>query len=67
MWDTVAAVRTVFFSRQGDAMCLLDPLADTGCNAHLVAMIMDALVGTVVPEMVVSSVDELSAKTEVER
>ncbi|WVR07978.1 hypothetical protein IAU60_005021 [Kwoniella sp. DSM 27419] len=34
---------------------LLDPLDNEGCNAHLVAMVLDSLVGALIPDLVIDS------------
>jgi hypothetical protein len=49
-----APFRAVFCPQARDVRRILDPLDDPGCNAHLVAMLLDAIVGTLEPELVVS-------------
>ncbi|WOO82189.1 uncharacterized protein LOC62_04G005688 [Vanrija pseudolonga] len=39
------------FRTQIDADKLVDPLSDAGCNAHLVGMLYDTVVATLVPEL----------------
>ena len=42
-------MRAIFCSTDEEVGALLDPLGMTGCNAHLVGMILDASIGAVVP------------------
>ncbi|KAL1412545.1 hypothetical protein Q8F55_000291 [Vanrija albida] len=48
--NAVSATR-VFRHGHMDTDKLVDPLADAGCNAHLVGMLYDTVVATLVPEL----------------
>jgi hypothetical protein len=47
-----APFRAVFCPQPRDVRHILDPVDNPGCNAHLVAMLLDAMVGTLEPELV---------------
>ncbi len=58
----IAMARTIFYPSQKDIAAVLDPLENSGCNAHLVGMILDAAVAAVVPDLVAASITESSYK-----
>ncbi|KAK4685031.1 hypothetical protein P7C73_g5129, partial [Tremellales sp. Uapishka_1] len=45
-------IKKSFFPRPTDVAALVDPLDDTACTAHLVAMVLDATVAAILPAMV---------------
>ena len=47
--------RTIFLPSKRDIVAILDPLGNTGCDAHLVGMVLDAAIGAVIPELAGSS------------
>ncbi|WVW86824.1 hypothetical protein I302_108879 [Kwoniella bestiolae CBS 10118] len=52
-------IKRVFFNTKRGTKVLLDPLEDSGCNAHLVGMVLNAVVGGVIPDLVIPlEVDE---------
>ncbi|ORY34615.1 PXA domain-domain-containing protein [Naematelia encephala] len=48
------SLQAVFFPIPSDLSAVVDPLANTGCNAHLVGMMLEAAVGAVVPDLLAS-------------
>ena len=60
----------MFLPTHKELKALLDPISDSGCNAHLVGMICAAVVGAVIPELVVGELavadEDVASGTEVE-
>ncbi|RXK39687.1 hypothetical protein M231_03042 [Tremella mesenterica] len=48
-------LRKVFYPSLAHITRLLAPISDTSCNAHLVGMTLDAVVGALVPELVIQN------------
>ncbi len=35
---------------------MIDPISDSGCNAHLISLLLDGIVAALIPQLVVSEV-----------
>ncbi|WWD04234.1 hypothetical protein V865_002302 [Kwoniella europaea PYCC6329] len=46
-------IQKIFFDTSRGTKVILDPIEDRSCNAHLVGMVLDGLVGTLIPDLVI--------------
>ncbi|ODO11372.1 hypothetical protein I350_00151 [Cryptococcus amylolentus CBS 6273] len=54
-------IRVLLLPCKDDISRLLDPISDAGCNAHLIGMVLDGVVGVLRPDLVVANEEKARA------
>ncbi|WVQ66405.1 uncharacterized protein L199_004585 [Kwoniella botswanensis] len=55
-------IQRIFFDTSRGTKVILDPIEDGSCNAHLVGMVLDGLVGTLLPDLVIQEQEQRVAE-----
>ncbi|KAK6908829.1 hypothetical protein I204_01886 [Kwoniella mangroviensis CBS 8886] len=60
-------IQRIFFDTSRGTKVILDPIEDRSCNAHLVGMVLDGLVGTSIPDLVIQEQEQRVAQVDLDQ